>query len=135
MARPRSRVCGANGSTRSVPPGNWEQKRLARTWTRFEKDLLEADFPLREPGEPEGGCGYGLLAGKVDGSFPVLVGEIAGDFELPPNAFDHLEIDLVEGGSAWDKVLFEIGGGKFAAGLRVLDDSAWDKALGGLLIA
>ena|ERR1017187_6276690 len=109
--------------------GRDEQDRGTRLLTP------EADLPLREPGESEGRCGYGLLAGKIDGRFPVLVGEIAGDFELPPNAFDDLEIDLVECGSAWDKVLFEIGGGKFAAGLRVLDDTAWDKAFGGLLIA
>src|SRR5581483_2302625 len=38
-------------------------------------------------------------------------------------------------GPTWDEGLFEVGRGEFAAGLRVLDDSAWDKALGSLLIA
>src|ERR1035437_323570 len=39
--------------------------------------LLEADFPLRKPCELDSGGGHGLLAGKIDGSLPVLVGKVA----------------------------------------------------------
>ena len=69
-----------------------------------KKCLSEADLALREPGELDGGGGHGLLAGKVDGSLPVLVGEVAVDLEVLADALDHLEVDVVQGGAAGDRI-------------------------------
>src|SRR5208283_5279012 len=74
--------------------------------------MLEADIPLRKPGELDGGCGHGLLtgglggcAGRIDGGFPSLVDEVAVDLEILADSFDDLKIDVVQGGAAGDKVL------------------------------
>src|ERR1035437_5694066 len=73
--------------------------------------FLESDLPLRKPGELDSGGGHGLLAGKVgggaggvDGSFPVFQGEVAVDLEVLANALDRLEVDVIQGGAAWDEV-------------------------------
>jgi len=66
---------------------------------------LVAEFPLRKPGELEGGCGHSLLAGQVDECLPALVGEVTVDLEAFADSFDYLTIDVVQGGAAGDKVL------------------------------
>ena len=51
---------------------------LNPTW-RASSDS-EADFALWVPGQLDGGCGDGLLAGHVDRHLPVLEGESAVEF-------------------------------------------------------
>jgi len=66
--------------------------------------LLEQNLLLRKPCELHGGGGDGLQPGKVDGSFPVLIGKIAVDLEVPADTFDHLEVNVVQGGAAGNEV-------------------------------
>src|ERR1035437_6273990 len=46
-----------------------------------------------------------MLTGEVNGSLPALVGKIAVDLEVLADALDRLEVDVVQGGAAGDKVL------------------------------
>ena len=69
--------------------------------------VSETGLPLRKPGELDGGGGHGLLAASfdIDRSLPVLVSKVAVDFEVFADPLDHLEVDVVQGGAARDKVL------------------------------
>ena len=69
----------------------------------------------------DGGRGHGLLAGKVDGGLPALVGEVAVNLEVLADSFDDLKTDVVQSGATGG-----IGGG---AGNVVC--AARDKVLGG----
>ena len=67
--------------------------------------LLEPNLSLRKPCELDGGGCNGLKPRKIDGSFPALVDKVAVDLEVPADTFDHLEVDVVQGGAAGNEVL------------------------------
>jgi hypothetical protein len=66
--------------------------------------LLEADLPIRGPSELDGSGSHGMLTRKVDGSFPVLVGEIPVDLKVFAYAFNHLEVYVVQSSSIGNEV-------------------------------
>src|ERR1039458_757940 len=62
---------------------------------QLAQDFLETHFSSREPRELDGCSGYSLLTRKIDGSLPMLVGEVAVDLEIFADALNHLEVDVV----------------------------------------
>jgi hypothetical protein len=46
----------------------------------------------------------GLRTREINGSFPAFINEVAIDLKIVANALNDLEVDVVQGCSAWDKV-------------------------------
>lgn len=63
--------------------------------------MLEAYLPLWKPCELDGGCSCGLLAREIDWSLPVFVSKVAVNFEVFADAFDYLEVYVIQRGSTW----------------------------------
>jgi len=84
--------------------GGWAKFVVLKAILRGELGS-ETYLAIRKPNELDGRRRNGLLAGSIDGSLPALKAEVAVDLEVFSDAFHHLEVDVVQGRSSWDKIL------------------------------